>query len=122
MAIMRRRKTKISATRDRPAVARVEAEGEGMVEKVSRRENAMQEGVIVPPLTQPLPTCELVVVQGSKEGGFKGNRNEQLIEVTTDQQAQRPYFDPSRVTFHYSRCGREPNQRLCATDCEAAPL
>ena len=50
MAIMRRRKTKISATRDRPAVARVEAEGEGMVEKVSGRENAMQEGVIVPPL------------------------------------------------------------------------
>ena len=52
---------------------------------------------------------------------FKGNRNEQLIEVTTDQR-QQPYFDPSRVTFHYSRCGREPNQRLCATDCEAAPL
>ena len=50
MAIMRRRKTKISATRDRPAVARVEVEGEGMVEKVSGRENAMQEGVIVPPL------------------------------------------------------------------------
>ena len=107
MAIMRRRKTKISATRDRPAVARVEVEGEGMVEKVSGRENAMQEGVIVPPLTQPPPTCELVLMQGRKQGrGFKGNRNEQLIEVTTDQR-QRPYFDPSRVTFHYSRCGRE---------------
>ena len=50
MAIMRRRKTKISATRDWPPVARVEVEGEGMVEKVSGRENAMQEGVIVPPL------------------------------------------------------------------------
>ena len=122
MAIMRRRKTKISATRDQPAVARVEVEGEGMVEKVSGRENAMQEGVIVPPLAQPPPTCELVLMQGRKQGrGFEGNRNEQLIEVTTDQR-QQPYFDPSRVTFHYSRCGREPNQRLCATDCEAAPL
>ena len=25
-------------------------------------------------------------MQGCKEGGFKGNRNEQLIEVTTDQE------------------------------------
>ena len=99
MAIMRRRKTKISATRDRPAVARVEAEGEGMVEKVSRRENAMQEGVIVPPLAKPPPTCELVLMQGSKEGGFKGNRNEQLIEVTTDQQAAATVLRPKSGHF-----------------------
>ena len=72
MAIMRRRKTKISATRDWPAVARVEAEGEGMVEKVSGRENAMQEGVIVPPLAQPPPTCELVLMQARKQGIGRG--------------------------------------------------